>query len=118
MLAIDRISPPTEQAPQVVYRHRDLPPRDAEPIGDHTIEATSRRVPGTLAHRDEMWDRCYQELMDLARLRLEEEVARLGGDCAHVVSEEIGPRRDERTGEAWMYGRFDYELYRRSAPPT
>jgi hypothetical protein len=99
-------------APPRIYWHRELPPRDAAAVGAHTVEATSSRVPGTLAHRDEMWDRCYGELMDHARARLEQEVTRLGGDCAHVLAEHLEPRRDERTGEAWMYGRFDYELYR------
>lgn len=97
----------------MVYWHRQMPPRDADPIGDHTIEATSARVPGTLAHRDELWDRCYRELMERARLRLEQEIVRLGGDYAHVSSEQITPRHDDTTGETWMYGRFDYELYRR-----
>lgn len=106
---------PRELNGTIVYWHRELPPRDAEPIGDHTIEATSARVPGTLEHRDDLWDRCYQELMDRVRLRLQQEVVRLGGDYAHVLSEDIEPRHDDRTGEAWMYGRFDYELYRRSA---
>jgi len=32
-------------------------------MAEHTLEATSGRVAGTLAHRDELWDRCYQELM-------------------------------------------------------
>jgi hypothetical protein len=105
---------PLRAASRVVHWHRDLPPIDAEPSGSHTIEATSGRVPGTLAHRDELWDRSYRELMDRARLRLEQEIVRLGGDYAHVVSEDIEPRHDDSTGEAWMYGRFDYELYRRS----
>lgn len=104
-----------QAASRVVYWHRELPPRDAEPIGDHTIEATSGRVPGTLEHRDEMWDRCYRELMDRVRFRLEQEIVRLGGDYAHVLSEHIEPKHDDRTGEAWMYGQFDYELYRRSS---
>jgi hypothetical protein len=99
-----------------IYWHRELPPASAEAIGAHTLEATSARVPGTLAHRDEMWDKCYRELMDHARERLEQEMARLGGDCAHVLAEHIEPRHDDRTGEAWMYGRFDYELYR--LPPS
>jgi hypothetical protein len=105
---------PTRE-PTVVYWHRDLPPRDAEPIGAHTIEATSTRVPGTLIHRAGLWNDCYQELMDHVRVRLAEEITRLGGDYAHVLSENITPRHDDRTGEAWMYGRFDYELYRRAA---
>ena len=38
---------------RVTYWHRDLPPIDAEIIGEHTLEAASRHVPGTLAHRDD-----------------------------------------------------------------
>jgi hypothetical protein len=98
-----------------VYWHRELPPRDAEPIGDHTIEVTSARVPGTLAHRDDLWHRCYQDLMERVGVRLTPEIARLGGDYAHILRENIAPRHDDRTGEAWMYGRFDYVLYRRAA---
>jgi len=105
---------PTLDRPNV-YWHRDLPPHDAEPIGDHTIEVSSARVPGTLAHRDDLWDRCYDDLNERLRLRLTQEIARLGGDYAHILSENIAPRHDDRTGEAWMYGRFDYVLYR---PPA
>jgi hypothetical protein len=35
----------------VVYWHRQLPPLRAEAIGEHTLEATSHRVPGTIAPR-------------------------------------------------------------------
>jgi hypothetical protein len=106
---------PIAQTSSVVYWHRDLPPRDAEPVGAHTIEAVSDRVPGTLSRRDDIWDRCYGQLMERANLRLRQEIVRLGGDCAHVHGETLEPRRDDRTGEAWIYGRFDYELYRRPA---
>ena len=99
-----------------IYWHRDLPPATATPIGEHTLEATSSRVPGTLEHRDEMWDKCYDELMAHAAVRLEQEMARLGGDCVHVLAEHIEPRHDPRSGEAWMYGRFEYELYRLPSP--
>ncbi len=98
-----------------VYWHRELPPLKAEPVGEHTVEATSRRMPGTLAHRDELWDRCYAELMANAEQRLVQEIARLGGDCAHVHGEEITPRHDEATGEAWLHGRFSFMLYRMPA---
>jgi hypothetical protein len=60
------------------YWHRELPPFEAEAIGEHVVEATSSRVPGTLEHREELWDRCYGEVMDEASTRLELEVARLG----------------------------------------
>lgn len=98
---------------KTIFWHRELPPRDAEPIGDHTVEATSARVAGTLQQHDGLWDACYQQLMDRAAVRLQQEMHRLGGDYAHVLTEEIEPRHDDRTGEAWMYGRFDYALYRR-----
>jgi hypothetical protein len=95
-----------------IFWHRELPPPHAAAIGSHTLEATSERVPGTLEHRDDMWDKCYRELMEHARGRLEQEMARLGGDCVHVLAEHIEPRHDPVSGEAWMYGRFDYELYK------
>ena len=96
----------------VVFWHRELPPRDADPIGSHTIEATSDRVTAPFVHRDVAWDRCYRQLMERIDGRIEQEIDRLGGDYAHVLGETIEPRHDDSTGEAWMYGRFDYELYR------
>jgi len=109
--------PPTLDRP-TVYWHRHLPPLDAEPIGAHTIEVASTRVPSTLAHRDDLWSRCYQELMERFEERMAQEIARLGGDYAHVLGESIAPRHDDRSGEAWMYGRFDYELFRRGGGAT
>jgi hypothetical protein len=103
-----------ESGAQVVYWHRELPPLDAEVVAEHTVEANSRRVPGTIAHRDALWDQCYRELMAEAESRLEQEVARLGGDFAHVHDETIAPKRDDAAGEAWLHGRFRYMLYRRS----
>ena len=100
---------------KIVYWHRELPPLDAEAIAEHTVEATSSRVPGTLAHRDEFWDRCHDELMTETHARLAQEVARLGGHYAHVLGESIDSRHDEASGESWLHGRFTYVLYRRSA---
>jgi hypothetical protein len=98
---------------KVVYWHRDLPPLEAELVAEHTVEANSSRVPGTIAHRDDLWDRCYRELMATAESRLVQEVARLGGDVAHVHDETIDPKHDAATGEAWLHGVFSYMLYRR-----
>jgi hypothetical protein len=81
-------------------------------MGEHVLEATSSRVPDTIAHRDELWNRCEGELMSSARQRLREEIARLGGRCAHVLSESIETRHNAATGEAWLHGRFTYMLYR------
>lgn len=96
----------------IVYWHRELPPLEAEPIGDYIVEAVSQRVPGTLAHRDEIWDQCYTDLMNRTRVRIEQEVARLGGDFAHVVHESVDSRHDDARGEAWLRGRVAYVLYR------
>ena len=96
----------------VVFWHRELPPLHADAIGEHIVEAASRHVPGTLAHRDEIWDQCYADLMAQARLRLAQEIDRLGGDFAHVLRESVDSRHDEARGEAWLRGRFTYMLYR------
>jgi hypothetical protein len=100
---------------KIVYWHRELPPLDAEPMAEHTVEATSSRVPGTIAHRDELWDRCYHELMENAQLRLAQEMMRLGGDYAHVTGESVDTHHDYAINEAWLQGRFFYMLYRRPA---
>lgn len=105
-----------DETRQAVYWHRELPPLNAELIGEHTLEATSSRVPGTLSHRDDLWDRCHQELMVNTELRLVQEIARLGGHYAHVYQEAIEPRRDQAASEAWLHGRFSYMLYRQAAP--
>ncbi len=97
---------------QVVYWHRELPPLAAELVAGHTVEADSSRVPGTIAHRDDLWYQCYHELMAAAESRLKQEVARLGGHYAHVHDEAIQPKHDDAAGEAWLHGRFSYMLYR------
>jgi hypothetical protein len=102
---------PLSTTAPIVYWHRDLPPLIAEVMGEHTIEATSARVEGTIAHRDELWDRCYRDLMAQAGIRLEQEVQRLNGQFAHVLGEVIEARRDDAKGETWLQGRFTYVLY-------
>ena len=100
---------------RTIYWHRELPPLTADLMGEHTIEATSERVPGTIAHRDELWARCYRNLMAETSVRLNREIVRLGGHYAHVLDEVVDSRHDDATGEAWLRGRFRYALYRR--PP-
>jgi hypothetical protein len=102
-----------DNEPRTVYWHRELPPLDGELMAEHTVEANSSRVEGTIAHRDELWDRCYQELMRNAETRLVREVARLGGHYAHVHDETITAKHDDAAGEAWLHGTFTYMLYRR-----
>lgn len=103
----------SEPERKFVYWHRELPPIDAEPLGEHTVEADSMRVVGSLAHRDELWDQCYRDLMARVHLRLDQEVHRLGGHYAHVLDEAIGSKHDDRSGEVWLHGRTTYLLLRR-----
>ena len=99
---------------KMIYWHRELPPLDAEAVGEHVIEAMSRRTMNTLVHRGELWDRCHEDLMAHAIIRLEHEVSRLGGDYAHVLNESVDSRRDVITGETWLHGCFAYMLYKRN----
>jgi mono/diheme cytochrome c family protein len=99
-------------ARKVIYWHRELPPLGAEAIGEHVMEANSRRISGNLSHRDELWENCYADLMAQTGHRLEEEVLRLGGDFAHVLRESVASQHDDRTGESWLHGQFKYVLYR------
>jgi hypothetical protein len=98
----------------MIYWHGQLPPLEAEPMGECVVEATSGRVPGTLAHRDELWDRCYEDLMAKASTRVMQEVNRLGGDSAHVLNESVDSKHDPATGDAWLHGRFDCMVYRQA----
>jgi hypothetical protein len=98
---------------KVVCWHRELPPLDAELMDEHTVEAESRRVAGTLAHRDELWAQCYEDLMASTGRRLIREIVRLGGDYAHVHDEAIVPKHDAAASSVWLHGRFGYTLYRR-----
>jgi hypothetical protein len=99
---------------KIIYWHRELPPFDADPVAEHTVEAASGRVPGTLLHRDELWNSCYEQLMACTCARLEQEVGRLGGHYAHVLSESVESHQDGATNESWLHGRFTYVLYRQS----
>ena len=96
----------------IVYWHSELPPLDVEAMGEQIVEAASARVPGTLAHRDELWDQCYEDLMAQARTRVRQEVRRVVGACAHVLNESVDSRHDAVTGEAWLHGRFTCVIYR------
>jgi len=107
-----RASLDSDQAVGPIYWHNELPPFEAEAMGEHVVEATSLRMLGTLAHRDELWDQCYKDLMAQARTRLKQEIIRLGGNYAHVLNESVDSRHDGATGESWLHGRFNYMLYR------
>jgi hypothetical protein len=52
--------------------------------------------------------------MQNTRVRLQQEITRLGGHYAHVLDESIDSKHDDATGDKWLHGRFTYMLYRRS----
>ncbi len=108
-------SPPhdPDAGAKTVFWHRELPPLHAEPLGEHVVEADSMHVSGSLAHRGELWDRCYQDLMARLEERLHQEADRLGGHYAHVYEESIDTRHDDRSGDVWLRGRLEYLLLRR-----
>ena len=100
---------------KAVYWHQDLPPLDAEVMQEHVIEATSGRVPGVIERHGDLWQHCYVVLMETARLRLEQEIIRLGGHYARVTDEHIEIKHDDAKGEGWLHGQFNYVLYRRAS---
>ena len=97
---------------QVVYWHRELPPINAEAIGEHVVEASSEHVASGFAQRDELWNRCYESGVSRVRVRLEQEVARLGGHYAHVLAEAVESKHDAATGQGWLNVCLTYMLYR------
>ena len=107
---------PADVSDKRIFWHRELPPIDSELMGEHVLEATSDRVAGSLAVRDELWDHAYRTLMEHAQQRLEQEMDRLGGHYAHVFDESVDSRRDDAAGEAWLHGLFKYTLYGRRNP--
>jgi hypothetical protein len=104
----------TGPSSKIIYWHHELPPLGAQAMGEHIVEATSSRVRGTLSHRDELWTQCYEDLMAQIHLRVSQEIIRLGGDYAHVLSESVDSRHEPATGEAWLHIRLTYMLYRRA----
>lgn len=98
---------------QVIFWHRNLPPADADAVGEHTVEAASERVSGRLAHGDAMWGTCYESLLRELDGRIRQELTRLGGHYAHIRGESIDSKHDMHTDQGWLHGRFDYVIYKK-----
>lgn len=106
------VEPDTNE--KIIFWPRELPAPEADLIGEYTVEAASRRLPAALADGNELWNRCYADLMAQVRRQLEQEVLRIGGNYAQMVGETVGSTHDESANEIWLYGRFTYSLYRRA----
>jgi hypothetical protein len=103
-----------KNAAKTVCWHRELPPLNADVICEDEIEANSDRVRGAIVQHGELWQACYNALMEHTQERLEQELSRLRGDYAHIHDEHIDSHRDDASGESWLHGRFHYVLYRRT----
>ncbi len=100
---------------KLVYWRRELPPLGEQIEGEHIVEADSPHLP--IEHpqeypHDDLWSRCAADLEATAAKRLEQEIRRLGGSCAHIVDENIEPKSDHATGTTWLHGRYTYVLYK------
>lgn len=124
-MAVDEANGKTGSAPELttptpsaattvektVYWRRELPPLAERIVGEQTVEAESQRVPHT-SHEDELWERGAAELEAEASRRIEQELRRVGGSCAHVVEEQVEPKVDYAAGTTWLSGRYTYVVYR------
>lgn len=97
---------------QVVYWRRELPPLTELVEGEHELVATSEHVHASWADRDALWGRCYQSLAVRAEARIAQEVVRLNGSCAHVVSEQVTSKRDDADDTMWLVGVYRFVMYR------
>ena len=101
-----------KQSEKRIYWHRDLPPLDAEIEGEHFLDAASEKVPYHFDRRDQLWVECHPSLVSSVETRIDQEITRLGGRCAHIVDEDIEPSVNNGAGLYHLKGKFTYLLYR------
>lgn len=104
----------SDSSEKIVYFRRELPPLSESLEGEHTVEADSPHVP-MASHLDDVWTVCSDALTAEVVRRIEQEVHRQGGSCAHVVDEQVEPHHDYTTSTMWLRGRYTYVLYRHDA---
>lgn len=102
---------------KIVYWRRELPPLSERIEGEHEVEADS---PATHFEsgvaRQLLWGASYPKLLEQAEARIAQEVARLGGSCAHVVDEVITAKVDDANALFALHGRFRYVMYTHPVP--
>ncbi len=97
---------------KIVYWRRELPPLSEQIEGEHELEADSAPLhyDSSIA-RHALWGTSYPMLLERAEARMVQEVARLGGSCAHVVDEVISAKVDDANAMFSLHGRFRYVMY-------
>jgi len=78
----------------IIYWHRELPPIAASPWVSMWWRRTAR-ASQAIAHRDELWDQYYEDLMSNVGVRLEQEVRRLGGNLCALLDETVDSRHND-----------------------
>ena len=96
-----------------VYRFRDLPPVDEDPVSEHVIEARSQAVPYRRGDEAGMRRQCEASLEENVARRIEQELDRLGGSSARVTDERVEARHDEASDTYSLQGICSFVLYRR-----
>lgn len=95
-----------------VFWHRELPPVEQEPDGEHVLEARSDAVPYRHGEDAALHRACEASLRAHAEERLVAELDRLGGSTAHVTDETIEARRDHAAGTFALLGTYTFVVYR------
>jgi hypothetical protein len=108
-------TPPSVLGEKLVYWRRELPPLGEAILSEQIVEADSRRL-AIGSHHEELWEKGAAELLEEATRRIEQEIHRQGGSCAHIVDEQVEPKVDYSIGKMWLHGRYTYVLYRHEQP--
>jgi hypothetical protein len=101
----------TSNPTKTIYWHRELPPLRARIEGEHQVSARSQATELVLAERDKLWGRCYPSLKSSAIDRINQEIARQHGVCAHVLDESVIEKEDYHNGTFWLEATYVYVLY-------
>ena len=94
-----------------VYWHQELPPLADRIESEHELVAKSDEAALSMGDRHDLWGHVYPSLRANIESRLEQEVQRQGGDCAHVVHEEITEHEDFAKSVYYLQARIEYVLY-------
>lgn len=94
-----------------VFFHRAWPPIGARPLGEGFVEARSTPRRATHDERTAHWAAAQAELDDLARLRIEQELDRVGATYGHVFDEHVEDHVDSAADTFQLRGRYRFVTY-------
>lgn len=100
-----------EERDEPIYWFRNLPPLEDTAGQEYEISANSDSIAYDYARRNELWSECRQSLNANLAHRIQQEITRMGGHCAHIIAEHITPKVDHHNQMFRLEGRYTYELY-------